>query len=120
MKIPSHRKLCTYAPCFSKPIVGRDGLYNSYAFIWFEYKGKAYCPKTDSQQKSDVKQFKYVLSCLDHKPLRPKEREALELLQREGLISKEQRQLLRLDNEIKEVEKVRRDMHLFRLKRNLW
>ena len=76
------------------PIFHRDGYYKLGKKIWFEYHGEAYISDTYNM-------FDYKLKLLNHRPLRKIEKEALHVLIKAKLASKELIRLYYLDNEFK-------------------
>lgn len=82
-----------------KPILNKDGYF--YQTVgkrcWFEYKGKAF----DLEQNT---QFLFELELLNHKPLSTDEINALKVLTKHKLISKEQRHLLYIDSLVKKIK----------------
>ena len=81
-----------------KPILNRDGYF--YQTVgkrcWFEYKGKAFDLKKNTQ-------FLFELELLNHKSLSTDEINALKVLTKHKLISKEQHHLLYIDSLLKEI-----------------
>lgn len=80
------------------PILNRDGYFYQTApkRCWFEYNGKAF-----DLEKND--QFLFELELFNHKPLSIEEINALNVLVKHKLISKEQRHLLYIDSLTKEI-----------------
>ena len=80
------------------PIINRDGYFYETVSkrCWFEFNGKAFDLEKNTQ-------FLFELELLNHKPLSIEEINALKVLTKHKLISKEQRHLLWIDYLAKEI-----------------
>jgi hypothetical protein len=80
------------------PILNRDGYFYETVSkrCWFEFNGKAFDLEKNTQ-------FLFELELLNHKPLSIEEINALKVLTKHKLISKEQRHLLWIDSLVKEI-----------------
>jgi hypothetical protein len=80
------------------PILNRDGYFYETVSkrCWFEFNGKAFDLEKNTQ-------FLFELELLNHKPLSTEEINALKVLTKHKLISKEQRHLLWIDSLVKEI-----------------
>lgn len=92
------------------PVCNRDGFYKLGNKTWFELGGKAYLLK-------HPKGFDYTLDRLNYQPLREIERDALLVLFKARLISKEQIALLQSDYVYRDLRTVRLSACKFHLKR---
>jgi hypothetical protein len=90
-----------------KPIFNRTGWYYNRITetAWYEAHGKAWvCDRKDD--------FLYELALQDHRPLTPKQREAIKTLKYAGLADKKLCELLWLDSEWFYLRSIRRDTNL--------
>jgi hypothetical protein len=89
------------------PVFHRDGRYKLGKLEWFEIDGEAYEMGGD---------FDYELSIMNHCPMRQCVRDAMELLRREGLLTRQQREALYRDQEAAELRDTCRSAYKFRMR----
>lgn len=93
---------------FIGPLIGRDGYYLIGNNCWFEYKGEGWFAN-----HGDLEQYKYDLEILNHRPLTDKILDYLNKLNHEGLLSKKQKELLRIDSHWKSIRNTFRNSQIF-------
>jgi hypothetical protein len=79
-----------------EPLFNRDGYYCIRDISWFEYNKRAYVLKVGEHIH-----YKYILDMLSHNPLNNRTVKILEDLSKEKLLSKSQKELLKMDREWK-------------------
>ena len=87
------------------PVFHRDGRYKLGNFEWFEIDGEAYVP--------NYRDLDFDLQILNHVPLRRKVLEALEALECERVLTREQHRLLHMDRYVRELSDIRRSADRF-------